>query len=71
MKYIINRILNMVLLSFMASVGWLILAMLYFKGDELIKALQIVGIIFLMLLLIFGIWVFIDKDINLIEKHCS
>ena len=71
MKYIINRILNAVLLSFMASFGFLVLGLLiYFDGNaKLFEILNIVIVIFLILLLVFGILFFTDKDIDFIKKE--
>lgn len=70
MRYVTNRILNTVLLSFMATFGWLILGLLiYFDGNaELFDIIGIVGIMFLILLLIFGIMFFIDKELDFFKK---
>lgn len=71
MKYIINRILNAVLSSFMVSFGFLVLGLLiYFDGNaKLFEILNIVIVIFLSLLLVFGILFFTDKDIDFIKKE--
>ena len=71
MKTVKNRIGNAVLLSFMASFCWLSLglAMCFAGNAELIDILSIVGVMFLILLLVFGIWVFIDNEVDFLVKR--
>lgn len=68
MKTIKNRILNAILLSFMATFGWFVLGLLV-KDGGIIFALKFSGVMFLMLLLVFSIWMFSDVEFDFLEQR--
>ena len=65
MKYITNRLLNAILLSFMATFAWFILGICV---GGFIFALKFGITMFLILLLIFSIMFFTIKDMDFFKK---
>lgn len=71
MKHIINRLLNAVVLSLMATSGFLGIGMaMHFNGNaELFDILKIVGVMFLLLSFVFSVLFFTDKKLDFISKN--